>query len=160
MKNRLITLAAALVLFAVVGRFYAKPVMAQVRAALVQDTDQPARAPFQVTVPVNVNNFVYTSVPIPAGKRLVIDFVAFNGAAQTAGANIQPIILLSSSVAGGPASTYYFGPNQSTTTAGQYYANNPVTIYSDSLAVGPAFAGYTPTFLSFNVIISGHLITP
>ena len=160
MKNKLLTLAAALLLFAVVGRFYAKPVMAQVRAALVQDTDQPARAPFQVTVPINVNNFVYTIVPIPAGKRLVIDFISFAGAAQTAGLYVQPIILLNSSVAGGPASVYYFGPTQSSTTAGQYYANNGVTIYSDSLSVGPAFAGYTPTFLSFNVVISGHLITP
>ena len=160
MKNKLLTLAAALLLIAVVGRFYAKPVLAQVRAALVQDTDQPARAPFQVTVPINVNNFVYTNVPIPSGKRLVIDYVSLSGAAGTAGAYIQPVILLSSSVAGGPASTYYFGPNPSATTPGQYYASNQAAIYSDSLAVGPAYAGYAPTYLVFNVVISGHLITP
>jgi len=159
MKNKLLTLAAALLLLAVVGKFYAQPVMAQVRAALVQDVDQPARAPFQATVPININNFNYTSVPIPAGKRLVIDYVSMSGAAQTSGSYVQPIIILSSSVAGSNA-LYYLGPNPSATAPGQYYMAQPMTVYADSLQVGPAFAGYTPTFLAFNVVISGHLITP
>jgi len=160
MKNKLLTLAAALLVLAVVGKFYAKPVMAQIRATLTQDVDQPARAPFQVSVPVNVNNFTLTNIPIPAGKRLVIDYISLNGAAQTNGAYVQPIVLVTASVAGSNAVSYYFGPNPSTTTPGQYYASYPTTIYADSLNVSPAFAGYTPTFDSFNVNISGHLITP
>jgi hypothetical protein len=160
MKNKLLTLAAALLLLAVVGKFYAQPVMAQVRAALVQDVDQPARAPFQATVPININNFTYTSVPIPAGKRLVIDYVSLSGAAQTSGAYVQPIIILNSAVAGSSSALYYLGPNPSTTTPGQYYLAQPMTVYADSLQVSPAFAGYTPSFMAFNVVISGHLITP
>lgn len=160
MKNKLLTLAAALVLLAVVGKFYAKPVMAQIRATLTQDVDQPARAPFQVSVPVNVNNFTLTNIPIPAGKRLVIDYISLNGAAQTSGAYVQPIVLVTAGVAGSNAVSYYFGPNPSTTTPGQYYASYPTTIYADSLSVSPAFAGYTPSFDSFSVNISGHLITP
>jgi hypothetical protein len=160
MKNKLLTVAAALLLVAIVGKFYAVPVLAQVRAALTQDVDQPARAPFQVTVPININNFVYTTVPIPAGKRLVIETISINGAADSSGPYVQPIILINSTVAGGPPALYYFGPNPSSTTPGQYYANYEPKIYSDSLRVGPAFAGYTPTFLSFNVVISGHLIAP
>jgi hypothetical protein len=160
MKNKLLSFAGALLLLAVLGKFYAKPVLAQVRAALVQDVDQPARAPFQVTVTVNVDNFVETPVPIPAGKRLVVDFVSLSGAAQTAGPYIQPIVVLTSTVAGGANNSYYFGPTQSTTAPGQYYLNQPATIFADTLAASPAFAGYTPTFLGFNVVISGHLITP
>lgn len=160
MKNRLLTLAGALALLAVLGKFYAQPVMAQVRAALVQDVDQPARAPFQAVVPVNINNFNYTSVSIPTGKRLVVDFVSLDGATQSSGAYTQPIILLNSSVAGNPSATYYISAAQSTIAAGQFYQMQPVTIYADSLSVGPAFAGFSPSFMSFNVIISGHLIAP
>jgi hypothetical protein len=160
MKNRLITFAGALALLAVVGKFYAPPLMAQVRAALVQDVDQPARAPFQVTVPININNFTVTPVTIPAGKRLVVDYISMSGAAQTAGAYIQPIIILSSSVAGSSNCLYYIGPQQSGTAPGQYYHTEKAAIFADSLSVSPAFAGFTPTFLAFNVVISGHLITP
>jgi hypothetical protein len=160
MKHRLITLAGVLALLAVIGKFYAPPVMAQVRAALMQDVDQPARAPFQATVTINSNNFVFTNIPIPAGKRLVIDYVSMSGAAATSGSYIQPIVLLSASVAGNPSVAYYYGPNQSTTAAGQYYHSEQTTIYADSLAAGPAYAGFSPTFEVFNVNISGHLITP
>jgi hypothetical protein len=158
MKNRLLTFAGALALLAVLGKFYAPPLMAQVRAALVQDVDQPARAPFQYTATVNITNFTYTAIPIPAGKRLVIDYVSLEGAAQTTGAYVQPIVILSSTVAGNN-SLYYMAPQQSTVAAGQYYKSEQVKIYADSLSVSPAFAGYTPTFLIFNVTISGHLIT-
>jgi hypothetical protein len=158
MKNRLFTLAGALALIAVLGKFYATPLMAQARAALVQDVDQPARAPFQATVPVNISNFTFTNVPVPAGKRLVVDFLAINGAAQTSGAYIQPIVILSSTVAGS-SSMFYFAPQQSTVAPGQYYDTRQATIYADTLSVSPAFAGFTPTFMSFNVNISGHLVS-
>jgi hypothetical protein len=159
MKNRLLTFAGALALLAVIGKFYAPPLMAQVRAALVQDVDQPARAPFQVTVPVNWNNFTTTAVPIPSGKRLVIDYVSVDGAAGTTGSYVQPILILNSSVAGGPASAYYIAPQQSTVAPGQYYKSEQATIYADTLSVSPAYAGFTPAFLVFNVVISGHLVT-
>ncbi len=158
MKNRLLTLAGTLALIAVLGKFYATPLMAQVRAALVQDVDQPARAPFQVTVPININNFTFTNVPIPAGHRLVIDMISMSGAAQTAGQDLQPIVLFSNTVAGSN-STIYMPGIQSSTVPGQYYSNQPVTMYSDSLSLAPAYAGFTPTFFSFNVTITGHLIS-
>lgn len=157
MKNKLLTFAGALALVAVLGKFYAQPLMAQVRAAMVQDVDQPARAPFQVVVPININNFNFAPVTIPSGKRLVIDYISMSGAAQTAGAYVQPIILVQASVAGGPAVNYYYGPQQSG-ASGEYYHSEQARIYADTLAVGPAFSGYTPTFMAFNVVISGHLI--
>ncbi len=47
MKHRLLTMAGGLVLFAVLGKFVAVPAIAQVRAALVRDIDNPARNAFQ-----------------------------------------------------------------------------------------------------------------
>jgi hypothetical protein len=82
-----------------------------------------------------------------------------SGAAQTAGADIQPIIIFSSSVAGNPSCLYYIGPQQSGTTPGQYYHTEKTTIFADSLSVSPAFAGFAPTFMAFNVVISGHLVS-
>lgn len=158
MKNRFLTFAGALVSLSAIGNFSAPSLMAQARPALVQDTDQAARAPFQATVSVNINNFNYTPVSIPSGFRLVIDFVSLSGAAQTAGPYVQPIILLNTSVAGNANAVYYIGPQQSGTAPGQYYHDEKVAIYADSLLVGPAFAGYNPTFMAFNVVISGHLV--
>lgn len=115
--------------------------------------------PFVVTVPVNVNNFVYTQVAIPQGNRLVIDFIALSGAAQATNGPIQPIVILNASVGGASSNLFYFGPTPSATVPGQYYMSEKTVIYADSLSVSPAFAGYTPSFLAFNVVISGHLIS-
>lgn len=43
MKQKMLAMAGVLALLAVLGRFYAQPVLAQVRAALVSDVDNPAR---------------------------------------------------------------------------------------------------------------------
>ena len=158
MKKTLITLSGAIMLIAVLGRFYAKPVMAAA-VALVQNIDEPARAPFQVTVNINRSS-PYTTVSIPSGKRLVVDYVSYSGAAQTSGPFIQPIVLLYSTVAAGAVSDYYFSPNPSVTSPGQYNSSQVTKIFADSLSVGEGFSGYDPTFLSFSVVISGHLITP
>ena len=160
MKNRMLTLAGTLALLAVLGKFYARPVLAQVRAALVQDVDQPARAPFQVVVPINVTNFTSTPVSIPSGKRLVIEFVNMSCGASAANNVIQPIGLISSTVAGNSPVNFYMAPTVSPTDSGQFYQSWPVSIYADSPSVSPALAGYEPSFLACNVAISGHLITP
>ena len=160
MKNKLLILAAALLVLGVIAKFYAEPVMAQVRAALTQDVAQPAPAPFQVTVAVNVDNYTLTAVPIPAGKRLVIDSISLNGAPPTSGAYVQPVVLVTAGVAGNRNVSYSFGPDPSTARRGYYSASYPTAIDADSLYLSPAFTGYTPTFDSFNVSISGHLITP
>jgi hypothetical protein len=52
MKNRLLTLAGVLALLAVVGKFYAEPVWAQARAALVKNIDERGRNPFRRQAPV------------------------------------------------------------------------------------------------------------
>jgi hypothetical protein len=79
MKHKLLTFAGALALLAVLGKYYATPMLAQVRAALVQDVDNAARHFVQVSflahVPIGQTstglcNDIYT---VPNNQRLVID---------------------------------------------------------------------------------------
>jgi hypothetical protein len=78
MKNRLWTLAGALALLAVLGKFYAVPLVAQVRAAIVQDRDSKARNIYQsVQNCFNVTNpCQVTFAAVPAGKRLIVEQVS------------------------------------------------------------------------------------
>ena len=77
MKNRLFTLAAVLALLAVLGKFYARPLIAQVRAALVQDVDNPARHPYtqQLSGQCSTTGCGFLFPGVPSGKRLVIEQV-------------------------------------------------------------------------------------
>ena len=88
MKNRLATLAGGLALVAVLGKYYAVPAIAQtVRAALMQDRDNPARNYYQT---YNLNcgyaaSICIANMPaVPAGKRLIITHVS--GAVDTTAA--------------------------------------------------------------------------
>jgi hypothetical protein len=76
MKARLAGLAAAFLLLLCLGKFFAKPLLAQVRAALVADIDTPGRAPYQrhlvFSCPAGSNRCGAEATPVPAGKRLVI----------------------------------------------------------------------------------------
>ena len=88
MKNKLITLAGAFALAAVLGKFYAVPAFGQVRAALMQDRDSKARNYYQ-TYNLSCGYAVTicsTDLPVvPAGKRLVIERIS--GEADTVGPN-------------------------------------------------------------------------
>jgi hypothetical protein len=72
------TLAAALALLAVLGKFYAKPLMAQVKAAIVQDRDSKARNIYQALNSCSnaSNPCQITFAAVPAGKRLIIEQVS------------------------------------------------------------------------------------
>ena len=77
MKSRLLTFAGSLALAAVLGKFYAAPAIAQaVRAALVQDRDNPARAPFSAVVPASGGTV--SSPAVPAGMRLIVTSMYFD----------------------------------------------------------------------------------
>ena len=132
---------------------------AAVAAANVKDVDQPARAPFQASVELNYNNFAYTAVPIPAGQRLVIEYVSISGAAQSNSGPIQPIALLTTTLANNPGASFYFAPAADVALPTQFYRGETTSIYADTLEIGPGFAGYTPSFMVMTVTISGHLIS-
>jgi hypothetical protein len=146
-------------LVAYLGTIVAPKAVKAATALLVQDIDQPARAPFAVTVMTNaVTDFNYTPVTIPAGQRLVIQNVSITGLAQ-ASPYVVPITVLSAGLNGQGTNLYYFAPPQNNQESTQYYLSQPTTIYADSLAVAPAYAGYTPTTDVFNVVITGFLIS-
>jgi hypothetical protein len=75
-KNKLMSLGGALALLAILGHYFAKPLMAQVRAALVQNVDEPARNPFLIRLSGSSPGGNFIDVPpftVPAGKRYVVE---------------------------------------------------------------------------------------
>ncbi len=86
MKNRLMQIAAALALMAVLGKFYAVPLIAQVRAALVKNIDERGRIPYTVQAICNAQGFTNQCVTpfptVPANRRFVIEYINGNIAAD------------------------------------------------------------------------------
>ena len=100
-------------------------------------------------------------IAIPVGQRLVVEFVAISGIANSLSGAIQPSIILQSSLNGGGSASYYLQPGPTPVNipgANQLYLAQPVTVYADTLNVSPAYAGFAPFTFTFNVAISGHLI--
>jgi hypothetical protein len=99
-----IWMAAGLALLAVLGGLAAKPALAQVRAAIVENVDEPGRNPYASTV-FFANGFEFPAggtcgssqcelhfQTVPAGKRLVVTNVIGNVYVDTPGV-ISPVLL-------------------------------------------------------------------
>ncbi len=80
MKNKLLTLAGALALLAVLGKFYAGPAIAQtVRAVLVKNEDEKGRNPYSQFLTCNSSGeCTATGSVVPANTRVVIQHVSGN----------------------------------------------------------------------------------
>ncbi|MBV8728955.1 MAG: hypothetical protein JO336_04010 [Acidobacteriia bacterium] len=91
MKNKLLTLGGAAALLAVVGHYYAKPLMAQVRAALVQNVDEPGRNPFSLQVQALAPADDFVTFQVPAKQRYVIEqySVGCSQVSSVAGVSIE-----------------------------------------------------------------------
>ena len=126
-----------------------------VSAVIMRDADLPARHPFHAQIIVNLSNFKNQPVPIPEGKRLVVEYVTIAGGACC---GIQPLILLNASVGSSTATTYYLQPAQSDLAQGQFYKSELVKIYADQLTVGFGWSGSNPNGLAANIALSGHLV--
>ena len=122
----------------------------------VRNADEPGRGAFQTTLTVAFGQGL-AAVSIPAGTRLVIDYVAIHGNAEGPGA-IVPTILFESSINSQPSVNYYISPVLIDPTIDQWRASQQVKIYADSLQMGVGYAGALPTTLQVDVDISGHLI--
>jgi hypothetical protein len=124
------------------------------------DADAAGRAPYQAQALLSLASPV-ASFTIPAGYRLVVEEVNIGGTAGGGTGPTQPIVLAYPYTAANGQVPYYFATNPSTIVSGienQYYADFPVHQYAESYGVGLGFAGYPPSFMSFNVTVSGHLI--
>jgi hypothetical protein len=95
-----IAIAAAFAALAALAHFTAKPLLAQVKAALIQNVDEPGRNPFSEEFDLSPTlpgcTLDYCDLPgtlvVPAGKRLVITNIT--GQAVTSnglGANVELI---------------------------------------------------------------------
>jgi hypothetical protein len=151
MKISRSVLTGTFVLFGTVAMLHPLNVRAQTNADITNNA-------FQTTVQLNVNNFTYTSVAIPTGKRLVVQNINIYGAAQTTGAYVVPIAIIASGLGSSNYNYTYYSPTPSLVDSTQFYQNYQTTFYADSLQVGPAFAGFTPSFMALNVAISGYLV--
>ncbi len=78
-KAKVYAALIAVLAAAILVGMLAQPVWAQVRAALVRDVDTPALAPFQASVDYNFTfiNDQRLLTTVPAGKRLVIEYISF-----------------------------------------------------------------------------------
>lgn len=163
MKNKLLTLAGALALLVVLGKFYAAPAIAQaVRAALVQDRDNPARQPFSAIV--SGVNGISSSPAVTAGTRLIVTNMYFNlqaGAGLSCGVEIN---------APGHHSFYNLDPRPgSLSVTGEMYsaaqpfqiALDPGQIIQASLTCpspDPGSGGSLPKITSTEVSFTGYSI--
>ncbi len=117
-----------------------------------------AKNAFQTSFNLQLNP---QAITIPAGQRLVVDFITVSGIADSLSGPIQPTIILQSSLNGGGSASYYLDPAPSPVNipgANQLYLAKGLTVYADSLTVSPAYAGFAPFTFTFNVSLSGHLV--
>lgn len=121
MKNRLITLAFGLALVALLGHFYAKPLLAQVRAAVIQNMDEPGRNSFQIKLFTDDGTGV-ASFTVPAGKRYIVE--AFAGYCFSPNTGIDLLGIENSSVVGAYVPVY-----KASVFAGGYFGNGLVKLY-------------------------------
>ena len=100
MKHRVMTMAGAFALLAVLGKFYAIPAVAQaIRAAVVKNIDEPGRNKYQATVQCTGAIFGHYDfcqaygTPVPAGSRLVVQNVDLNVIYESPNARLSSVLL-------------------------------------------------------------------
>ena len=157
MKNRLLTFAGVLALLAVLGKFYATPLIAQVRAAVIKNIDEKGRNPYMqgafASCFSGTSAFCDMNFPaVPANKRLVIEHVSANIGAST-GTGINGTFLL----VGG---TVFSLPGNAMATPTLVGVNQSVVAYCEA---GQAFTyrvvwDSTSGTGSVSSVVSGYLV--
>ena len=166
MKNRLLTFAGCLAVLLALAKIYEKPLLAQVRAALVQNVDEPGRNALVLTGNNDgLNPRVFLTVP--PGKRFVIDqysagcdvasgyamtniaiYSSVNGVLSTS--NVAPHYLQFDGSTDGVQVNYFAG-----TGLGPVYADGGTTLHIELSNNGTAAL----LIKSCNAQVSGHLIS-
>lgn len=141
----------------------ATPAVAQVRAALVRDVDNPVLTPFKVRVvlPVNSLNEQKLATTVPAGKRLVIEHISYYFYADTGWSLV--FAALRTGQFGPMADILEIHPPHASATAS-------FTIQDASMLVKTYFEAGEEVWLTasknggsaaqLEVVLSGHLVTP
>jgi hypothetical protein len=152
----------------VLGRFYARPVMAQVRAALTQNIDEPGRNPYQEQIfssaancaaGTKFCNFNYSIVP--ANKRLVITNVSGYVDTQE---GMLPNCNMQSNFGGSQyAAAFFTGVRGPTFNGGtRIFVNVPTKAYFGQGETPHLFCGLVSTTDNFvgggEMVISGYYV--
>jgi hypothetical protein len=90
MRNKILAFAGVLALLGVVGKFYATPLLAQARAALVQNVDEPGRHPIALGATVAASRVQWN---VPATQRYVVEQFSAN-CDVLAGSSLSDLSLL------------------------------------------------------------------
>ena len=168
MRNRLLTFAGVLAILAVIGKFYAVPLYAQVKAALVQDRDSQGRnAYYNLLSNANsqggaCHNTCWVDFPaVPTGKRLIVQQVSVFAQYTSAGAPAPAAIELRAVTANVNISeSVPFSPVLNNYGAETwYFARMPVHTYYDA-GQTPRVVTYSPSGAAYNMTtsISGYMI--
>ena len=148
---------------AMLGGALAQPVMAQVRAALVRDVDTPSLSPVRLAASYDLNslNDQRLLTTVPAGKRLVIEYVSYWAYAATGtqivfgalrNGQFGPLsVILEIHPAHTSAATGLFIQDGSQPVKAYFEAGEEVWVSASKSAGGLAHV---------EVFVQGHLITP
>src|SRR5262249_59990259 len=93
----------------------------------VRDVDMGARRAFQASVNLDMSGTSGTGLTIPAGKRLVIEFVSVSGSSST---STQPYVDIFATLAGSPLTSYLMPLAQSPIAPQQVSLAQSVKIYA------------------------------
>ncbi|HET9269366.1 MAG TPA: hypothetical protein VFO31_14430 [Vicinamibacterales bacterium] len=143
--QKLFWISATVLTVACLAGVLARPAIAQIRAAVVKNVDEKGRIPFQATSlcvsAFPAPNCFVTFPAVPAGKRLVIEYVS---AEFNLSPNFQPAAALTN-VSGGinhPLPTFFrFGAN--------YGVSSRLLLYAE--------AGQQPVLNAFGTSGSGNI---
>lgn len=97
-KNKLLTWAGTLAMLTILGHYYSKPLLAQVRAALVRDSDNPALQP--AFIGLSSGGSFPQAFHVPTGKRLVIEYMSWRGSANAGYVTAQGVDVFSNGIEG------------------------------------------------------------
>ena len=158
MKNRLLTFAGALALLAVMGKFYAEPLMAQVRATLVKNIDERGRNPYTGSLAcysASTNSCSAFFPAVPANMELVVQHISMSVDTPTPLSNVD---FYGNGAQASPLLTL-----QGNDSAGNsiYIGNQPLLAYF-SAGQTPSLAVFTKSanfeFVSGSVTLTGYLV--
>jgi len=160
MKNKLLTLAAGLALVVIAGKFLAVPLLAQVRAALVQNVDEHGRIPYQSSSQ-NSNcgpGILQCDVFFPAvpnNKRLVIThfdtFVLVNNSG-----NLIYMYLSTATSSNRAYPEFTAGPPFAGDST--YVSSRPVEYYVDAGSAPVAHFNATQQVAPLTITLTGYLV--
>lgn len=122
-------------------------------AVAVKSVDEPGRQPFifQASCGLGGSNFCTATVPVPAGKELVIQYVNFFGTSTPA--SYYELRVQSSGLL--PIFVFTPGPN---TSFFQSVTNAQVSLYSDPSSTVSCIAFATVTTGNFYCNVAGYLV--